>query len=116
MSKGFGYTYSGTIGHIIGVASTLPSDPTSLTNSGWTDISHPDARASGHIELKENATGLRIRYDKKVPNAPGYKGKDHYHIYNPNATSNKDLYLDKDGNPTGKNSKSSHILPRGGKS
>ena len=114
MSKGFGYEYSGTTGHIIGVASTLPSSPNELTNNGWKDISHPHANKLGHIELKETATGLRIRFDKKVPNATGFKGKNHYHIYNPNATSNKDLYLDANGNPVGKNSSKSHILPKGG--
>ena len=40
---------------------------------------------------------------------------DHYHIYNPNATSAKDQYLDKNGNPVGRNTNESHILPNGGK-
>ena len=115
MSKGYGYDYTGTMGHILGVASTLPSNPDKLTNNGWEDISHPNAKKNGHIELQEKSTGLRIRFDKKVKGAPGYKGKDHYHIYNPNATSNRNLYLDKSGNPTGRNSTASHILPEGGK-
>ena len=54
-----------------------------------------------------------MRYDKKVPGAPGFAGKNHYHIYNPNATGNKDLYLDKNGNPIRKGHAKSHILPEG---
>ena len=115
MSKGFGYVYSGTAGHIIGVASSLPSSPSSLLKKGWIDITHPDAKKAGHLELQETSTGLKIRFDKKTPGAKGYKGKNHYHIYNPNATSNKDLYLNSKGNPVAKNSSESHILPGGKK-
>lgn len=115
MSKGFGYQYSGTKGHIVGVASSLPKTPNKLLENGWEDISHPSQKASGHWELKESSTGLKIRYDKKVTGAPGFAGKNHYHIYNPNATSNKDLYLDKNGNPTRKGHAKSHILPEGDK-
>ena len=112
MSKGMSYLYSGTKGHIITVASSLPSNPMELVNNGWEDISHPDAANSGHYELKENATGLIIRFDKKVSGASGFRGKDHYHIHNPNATGNHNLYLDKNGNPVRKSSTSSHILPQ----
>ena len=112
MSKGLSYKYSGTKGHIVSVASSLPKTYKSLLGSGWTDISDPRQSANGHYELQEKKTGLRIRFDKKVPGAPGFKGKNHYHIYNPNATGNKDLYLDASGNPVKKNSKASHILPK----
>jgi len=113
MSKGYGYHYTGTIGHIVAVASKLPKDPTKLLNNGWEDITHPDAKDTGHMLLKETSTGLRIGFDKGVPGANGFKGKDHYHIFNPDATSNKDLYLDKFANPTKKGSKNSHVLPEG---
>ena len=76
-------------------------------------ITNPDAKKAGYLELQETSTGLKIRFDKKTPGAKGYKGKNHYHIYNPNATSNKNLYLDKNGNPVSKNSSESHILPGG---
>ena len=115
MSKGMGYHYSGTKGHIIDVAQNLPQTPASLLNNGWKDISNPKQSAAGHYELQEQSTGLKIRYDKGKAGSPGYKGKDHYHVFNPNATSNKDLYLDKDGNPVSKSSSKSHILPKGGK-
>lgn len=111
MSKGISYHYSGTKGHIVSVASSLPSNPSELIKNGWKDISHPGSAASGHYELKEVSTGLRVRFDKKASGAPGFKGKDHYHIHNPNATGNHNLYLDKDGNPVRKSSKASHILP-----
>lgn len=113
MSKGLSYHYSGTRGHIISVASNLPSDPNILLQNGWEDISHPKQKAAGHWELKEISTGLRLRFDEKKPGASGFAGKDHYHIYNPNATGNKDLYLDKDGNPVRKGHTKSHILPKG---
>lgn len=51
----------------------------------------------------------------KTAKIEGDKGKDHYHIFNPNATSNKDLYLDENGNPVSKGLAKSHILPKGGK-
>lgn len=63
--------------------------------------------------LKGASTGLKIRFDEKVNGAKGFKGKNHYHILNPNVTGNKDLYLDKNGNPVNKGSKASHILPKG---
>lgn len=113
MSKGFGYEYSGTKGHIIGVASSLPKNPDSLLKNGWEDISHPDGKTNGHFLLKESSTGLKIGFDKGVPGESGFKGKDHYHMYNPDATGNRDLYLDKNGNPVRKGSSKSHILPEG---
>ena len=112
MSKGYSYLYSGTKSHIVGVASSLPSHPLELLKGGWENISHPKATASGHYELKETSTGLKIRFDKKVIGTSGFKGKDHYHIYNPNATGNHNLYLDKEGNPVRKSSTLSHILPQ----
>lgn len=114
MSKSLSYNYSGTKGHIAGVAAGLPATPEPLLNDGWTDISDPRAAAAGYKTIREDATGLRLRYDPGVPGASGFKGMNHYHILNPNATSNKDLYLDKTGNPVRKNSKASHILPSGG--
>ena len=115
MSKGYGYLYTGTSGHIIGVASTLPRNPQQLLDNGWEDITHPSAKGTGHMKLKETSTKLTIGFDKGDSGKNGYRGKDHYHIFNPNATSNKDLYLDENGNPVNKGSAKSHILPKGGK-
>ena len=115
MSKGLSYRYTGTKGHIVDVAQNLPGNPSSLTSSGWTEVSHPGAAASGTHTYKENDTGLKVTFDQKTPGAPGFKGRDHYHIHNPNANDNSDRYLDKEGNPVAKGSKKSHILPKGAK-
>lgn len=115
MSKPKSYLYTGTKGHIVDVARSLPSSPTDLFKRGWEDVSNPNEAASGHFQYKETATGLRVRFDRKVDGATGFRGKDHYHIMNPNTTGNSDLYLDINGNPVKKNSKASHILPNGGK-
>lgn len=112
MSKPLSYHYSGTKGYIASVATSLPANPLELVKNGWKDVSYPKAAAMGHYELEEISTGLRIRFDKKTVGASGFKGKDHYHIRNPNATGNRDLYLDRKGNPVRKSSVSSHILPR----
>lgn len=113
MSKGLSYQYNGTKGQIVAIANNLPQNGEGLLSKGWIDISPPEQAAVGCYSYKDPSTGLRIRYDKPTPNAPGFKGKDHFHILNPNATSTRDMYLDKNGNPVAKNSKASHILPKG---
>ena len=115
MSKPKSYLYHGTKGHIVDTAHSLPSSPTKLLNNGWEDISNPNEAAHGHFKYKEKSTGLRVRFDKGDSSQSGFRGQDHYHIINPNATGNSDLYLDINGNPVKKNSKQSHILPTGGK-
>ena len=112
MSKGLAYKYTGTKGHIVAIASSLPKTGQDLIDKGWEEISHPAQAASGHHTYKEPSTGLRIRYDEPTPGAEGFAGKDHFHILNPNATGSRDMYLDKNGNPVKKNSKASHILPK----
>lgn len=59
------------------------------------------------VEGTENlvAQTQLAQYDK-------IRGKDHYHVFNPNATGNSDLYLDPQGNPVNKKGKLSHILPK----
>ena len=113
MSKGYGYHFSGTITQIIGIASSLPKTGNMLFSRGWVDISHPKQAENGSFSYKDPNTGLRIRYDKAISGAPGFSGKNHYHILNPDAHSSRDMYLDKDGNPCARGSKRSHILPEG---
>ncbi|RTE06441.1 hypothetical protein EJQ19_22930 [Paenibacillus whitsoniae] len=55
-----------------------------------------------------------VRFDPGKEGAPGFEGKDHYHIDNPNKTGRLDYYLDKNGNPVVKGSKPSHVLPNEG--
>lgn len=114
MSKKMSYLYKGTKGHIAEVARTLPANPERLIQNGWEDISHPKQKGVGSFVYREKDTGLKIRFDQAKEGSPGFRGMDHYHIYNPNATGNKDLYLDKDGNPVRKSSTKSHILSNGG--
>lgn len=111
MSKPLTYTFKGTKGDVAAIASNLPSDPSSLIGNGWKDISDSHAASAGHVKIREEITGLILGFDRATPGAPGFRGMNHYHIFNPKATGNKDLYLDKYGNPVKKNSKASHILP-----
>ena len=115
MSKGMSYYYSGTKGHIVEIASSLPSNPQQLLSTGWKDISHPQQAAAGSYTYQEISSGLKIRFDKETYGADGFKGQNHYHILNPGATGNADLYLNKYGEPVRKSSKQSHILPNGGR-
>lgn len=116
MSKPLSYNYTGTKGHIVSVASSLPINPGSLLNNGWKEKTHPaQATNSNSRVFIEESTGLRIRFDGAEAGKSGFAAVDHYHIDNPNATGKKDRYLDADGNAVPKNSKKSHILPIGGK-
>jgi len=112
VSKPSSYQYTGTKGYIVQTALNLPANPNDLLKAGWEDISHPKQAANGSHTYKDPDTGLRVRFDEPVPGSPGFAGKGHYHILNPNATNSKDAYLDKDGNPVSKNSKESHIMPK----
>ena len=114
MSKGLSYHYSGTKGHIIEVAASLPPNPTRLVQKGWTEITtFQQAKYSNSREFRETQTGLKIRFDKGIKGKNGFRGIDHYHIYNPAATGNGNLYLDSEGNPVRKGHRNSHILPKG---
>ncbi len=113
MSKGLSYEYTGTKGHIVDVAHNLPGNPNTLLGDGWNEISHPSAAAAGTRIFEESESGLRMSFDQGTPGLPGFRGVDHYHIHNPDATSNLDRYLDINGNPVARGSRASHILPKG---
>ena len=114
MSKGLSYHYSGTKGHIIAVASSLPTDPSYLIKNGWIEITDSQqAKYSNSREFIETSTGLKIRFDKGTKGKPGFAGIDHYHIRNPAATGNGNLYIDSEGNSVRKGHRKSHILPKG---
>ncbi len=78
---------------------------------GVPTTSSPNAYQNGDT-FKTIKDGIKIVYEDGALGERGFKGIDHYHIINPNATNNYDLYLDKYGNPIPKNSKQSHILKR----
>ena len=114
MSKPPGYAFSGTKGDIVQLIQNLPSKPNKKFLEDWTDITHPEARKnSDNIKYEHKKTGLRVRFDPATQGAPGFNGKDHWHVYNPNKTSKKDEYLDENANPTKKGSDPSHIIPKG---
>ena len=112
MSKGKSYLYTGTMGHLVATINSLPSDPNMLLKMGWVETTHPTAKIRSNTRtFIESSTGLKINFDKGRPGKPGFRGKDHYHVINPKTTGDKDLYLDKFGNPVAKRSDPSHILP-----
>ena len=92
-----------------------PKNPDELLNRGWEEVT-PDGMKENTLsrEFIDPKTGAKVRYDPGVPGADGYKGANHYHQMNPNATGKSDYYLDVNGNPVAKNSKASHIMPTEG--
>ena len=94
------------------VIDSLPANPDDLLQQGWVETSHPNAVRTGHREFVNIKTGLKIVHDVAVVGADGFKGVDHYHVFNPNSKGNQDKYLDKNGHPTRKGANNSHILRR----
>ena len=116
MSKGSsGTSLSLTRGDIVAIIRSLPPKPDTKFLEEYDDITHPEkAKNSKNKEYLHKRTGLKVRFDPATPGAPGFNGKDHYHVKNPNNPQEKDeiFWLDKDGNPMRKNSKASHIIPK----
>jgi hypothetical protein len=87
----------------------VPPTPDELTND-WEDVTPDGMRDNTDSrEYRSPNTGEKIRIDKGEPGATGWKGKDHAHRYNPEATGDGDKYLDQNGNPVPKNSPKAHI-------
>lgn len=84
-----------------------PNSPESL-GEDWEESTSPENN-SGSRDFTNKKTGEKIRWDPGKKDKPGWEGKDHWHRYNPNSTSKKDLYLDRFGNPVKKGSNASHI-------
>ena len=74
MSKGLSYNYSGTKGHIVSVASSLPKTYKSLLGSGWTDrgwsaaLRDPDngARSGTRKDTRPHAADAADRADRRT--------------------------------------------------
>jgi hypothetical protein len=98
------------LGETIG-ENKFPDNPDDLLDRGYNDVSHPEAAANGKYTYENPETGDTVRFDEGTPGAPGNRGADHYHQFNPNATGNSDLFWDVDGNPVPKGSQASHIYP-----
>jgi hypothetical protein len=113
MSKGASYAFHGTKGDIVHMIQNLPPRPDKEFLQDWSEFINE--KAIGKTTSREffhNETKLRVRFDHAEDGKPGFKGKNHWHVYNPNMTNKKDRYLDKDGNPTAKDSPPSHIIPK----
>jgi len=60
-------------------------DPNKLLENGWEDVTPECIRknTNSRILYYDPKTGTKVRFDLKAEEVPGYNGKDHYHIYNP---------------------------------
>jgi hypothetical protein len=86
-----------------------PCSPNELNND-WIEVTPETMKQnSNRREYQNKKTGLKIAFDKGIPGKPKFKGKDHWHIYNPFSLSVRDYYLDKNGNKIHKNDDNSHI-------
>ena len=111
MSKPGSGHFKGTKGDIVRTIANLPPKPNKDFHKNWEEVTDP--RSKGNSEVyRSNENGLIITFDPAQKGAPGFRGKDHYHIHNPNSTGKKDMYLDKDGNPVPKGSKASHVIKK----
>jgi len=88
-----------------------PCLPNELS-SDWENVTPEKMlQNSNRQEFRHKKTGLKIAFDKGVVGKPNYRGKNHWHIYNPNTINRHDVYLDKTGKPIGEHSSNSHITP-----
>ena len=95
------------------IIDSLPEKPDDLLNQGWVEITDANLIGTNHRMFQNKLTGYIVRFDKGVVGLPGFKGKDHYHFCNPESIrKGKDDYIDANGNVVGRNSNSSHLLPK----
>ena len=109
MSKPDSGQFNGTRGDIVATISALPPRPNNTFCEKWENVTDPRNKNRENYRNKEN--GLLISFDPGQKGKPGFRGKDHYHIHNPDNSDKKKPYLDKDGNPVPRGSKASHIIP-----
>ena len=113
MSKKKSYEFFGTIGDIIDLIKSLPPAPTQVFLEAWYEfVIEKNPFYHLHREFYHKITKLRACFDVRQEGKPGFEGKDHWHIYNPNTTGKQDRYLDKNGNPVRKGADESHIIPK----
>ena len=112
MSKKKAYQFFGTTGDIIDLIKSLPSTPTPTFLKEWNEFISPKiTKILPHREFYHKKTELRVRFDYAKEGAPGFEGKDHWHVYNPCTRNKTDTYLDKNGKPVKDGSEPSHIVP-----
>lgn len=103
---------AGNVGRQAGSTSpSLPAKPDDLVTQGWKETTHPGEAVNGRRVFINPKTGQTIEFDKGRSGEPGWRGQDHYHVRNPNATGRNDKYLDREGHPVPNGSKRSHIPP-----
>lgn len=69
-----------------------PCSPDELS-SNWKEITHPKMQKfNSRREFVYQHTNLIIAFEKGQSNALGFKGKDHWHRFNPNKTNRHDTY------------------------
>lgn len=74
------------------------------------EVTHPQYRANSKNRRYFDTKSKRyFEYHPKTSNAPGWRGRDHYHLENPNSTGDGDKYLDKNGDHCSKGSNESHL-------
>lgn len=86
----------------------LPENPDDLLDEGWVE---EETQAPNRRRFRNPETGEELEFDQGQPGSPGWRGRDHYHRPNPNATGKGDAYLDGNGNPVPRGSGRSHIPP-----
>ncbi len=86
--------------------------PQDLLDDGWLEFPHP----SPNRRTFQSPRGDVVYYDAAQPGAKGWEGKNHFHVQNPHAVSERNprlkqekLYLDVNGKPVPEGSKPSHI-------
>jgi RHS repeat-associated protein len=84
-----------------------PKTPDGLGEE-WEETTSPKNQTGNYRQFKNKETGEKIQFDKGKPGQTGWEGKDHWHRFNPSSKNNRDLYLDKNGNPVRKGSDASH--------
>lgn len=115
MSKSNSGLYWGTRGAIIDAIMSLPQNPDDLLKWGYTETTPSKMAIYTSSRMFYDAKNrLTVRFDKGDDSLIGFRAKDHYHVFNPNATGKLDYYLDKDGLPCPKGSVRSHIIVLGG--
>lgn len=113
MGKNNSYNFFGTLEDIVELIRKLPPVPIIEWLKDWNEFIIEEA--IGHTDAKEfyhKLTKLRVRFDPAKEGKPGFEGKDHWHVRNPNTKGKQDRYLDKNGNPVKKGADESHIIPK----
>jgi hypothetical protein len=105
-TDGSGYRVDPDTGERVVDPQNLPENPDDLLDYGWTEI----AERAPNRRTFQDSEGNQINFDRGQPGENGWRGRDHYHVRNPNHTNSKGgYYLDINGNPVNDGNRASHI-------